>query len=124
MRGFDRRGAAAAIHSASTSGFSASGVFRDQADFCVIVLWDADDFFEHPRLKYLPDFDFTDVVLSFDVLYTGLQPIDSAKFEFIPFHSLSYIRTDGTSGTVDMFPNATQVAGTYSKASAMLTVTV
>jgi hypothetical protein len=36
MRVFDRRGAAAAIHSASAAGFTASGVFRDSADFCAV----------------------------------------------------------------------------------------
>src|SRR2546430_1530000 len=116
MRAFDRRGAAAAIHSASATGFTASGVFRDQADFCVIVLWDEDDFSEPPRLKYLPDPNLTGIVLSFDLLYTGLEPIDSNKSEFVPFHSMSYIREDGSSGTIALSPHATQNRGTYTKA--------
>ena len=28
------------------------------ADFAVLILHDADNFYEHPRLKYLPDMDF------------------------------------------------------------------
>src|SRR5260370_40756820 len=123
MRAFDRRGAAAAIHRASATGFTASGVFRDQADFCVIVLWDADNFFEHPRLKYLPDFNLAGMVLSFDLDYQGLQPIDSAKFEFVPYHSASYIRADGTSGTIDLFAHAIQYGGTYSTDSTPVTAT-
>src|SRR5882762_474064 len=51
MRAFDRRGAAAAIHSASATCFTAIGVDRDFADFCVVVLLDADNGFEHPRLS-------------------------------------------------------------------------
>ena len=32
LRGFDRRGAAAALHSASATGFTLSGVWKDSAD--------------------------------------------------------------------------------------------
>ena len=56
LRGFDRRGAAAALHSASATGFTLSGVWKDSADFAVLVLYDADDPFGHPRWRYLPDF--------------------------------------------------------------------
>jgi len=42
-RGFDRRGAAAAIHSASPAGVTVNGVWSDLADFAVLMLFDADD---------------------------------------------------------------------------------
>ena len=42
LRGFDRRGCAASLNNASASGFTVSGVFSDQADFAVLVLFDAD----------------------------------------------------------------------------------
>jgi len=58
LRGFSDLGAGAAIHDATPTGFQVSGVFRDPADFAVVVLWDADDFFNHPTLKYLPDTNF------------------------------------------------------------------
>ena len=72
LRGFDRRGAAAAFHSASATGFTLSGVWKDSADFAVLVLYDADDPFGHPRWRYLPDFDFSGLTLKFDVVYTNL----------------------------------------------------
>jgi len=125
LRGFDDRGAAASLHSTSASGFTVSGVFRDAADFAVLVLWDRDNFFEHPRLKYLPDDDFTGVVLSFDAQYTGCATLDSLKFETIPYRSLSYIKSDGTSGTVSLWSNLsspTPAAGTWTKAATTVTI--
>jgi len=47
-QGFSDFGAAAALHSASETGFKVSGIFRDAADFAVRILWDRDDFFGHP----------------------------------------------------------------------------
>ena len=63
LRGFSDLGAGAAIHDATPTGFQVSGVFRDPADFAVVVLWDADDFFNHPTLKYLPDTNFAGLTL-------------------------------------------------------------
>ena len=88
LRGFDRRGAAASFVALSDSEFYIYGVFRDMADFAVLTLWDADDFFEHPRLKYLPDFDFTGITLGFDLQYSGLQPIDSCKYNWIDWATI------------------------------------
>ena len=82
-RGFDDLGASAAIHAATANSFKVSGVFRDPADFAVLVLYDADNFYEHPRLKYLPDTNFDGLTLAFDVYYTGLMPLDSPKFATI-----------------------------------------
>src|SRR5579875_4089081 len=83
LRGFDGRGAAAALHSASPSGFTVSGVFRDPADFAVLVVYDADDFYGHPRIKYLPDFNLAGMVLEFDVEYSGLAPLNTVFFPTI-----------------------------------------
>ena len=43
LRGFDRRGAAAAFHSASASGFTVSGVWKESTDFAALVLYNAYD---------------------------------------------------------------------------------
>lgn len=125
LRGFDDRGAAASLHSTSSSGFTVSGVFRDSADFAVLVLWDRDNFFDHPRLKHLPDDNFSGVTLSFDAQYTGCATLDSLKYETIPYRSLSYIKSDGTSGTIDLWSHlssATPAAGTWSQASTTVTI--
>jgi hypothetical protein len=116
LRGFDGRGASAALHSASDSGFTVSGVFRDMADFAVLMLWDADDYFEHPTMKHLPDFDFRGLVLSFDVLYSGLQPLDSQKYNWIDWATLDVLCPDGSSAQVRLSAHATRAAGTWAKA--------
>jgi len=38
LRGFDTFGAAAALHSATPDSFQVSGIFRDPADFAVLIL--------------------------------------------------------------------------------------
>jgi hypothetical protein len=122
LRGFDDLGAAAALHSATSDSFKVSGVFRDPADFAVLILYDADNFYEHPRLKYLPDFRFDGLTLSFDVRYTGLMPLDSPKYATIDWPYLDYILADGTTGREPLFAHATQNGGTYEKAETSFTI--
>lgn len=99
-----------------------SGIFRAAGDFATLYLRDADDFYGHKRFRYLPDFDLSGVVLTFDVLYDGLQPLDSAKFDTISWGKLSVIKANGVPTTIPLFPFATQVGGTYTAASAVFTV--
>lgn len=122
LRGFDRRGAAAALHGVTASGFTVSGVFRDMADFCVLKIWDADNFFEHYTLRYLPDCDFTGVVLTFDLHYDGLQPVDSPKFNWIDWATLDCVRADGSIAMVRLWDHATLQAGSFTAATATITV--
>jgi hypothetical protein len=100
LRGFDHLGASAALHSATATEFKVSGVFRDPADFAVLILHDADNFYEHPRLRYLPDFDFSNLVLTFDVKYEGLMPLSSPKFPTIDWPYLDVIRADGSTAKI------------------------
>ena len=74
LQGFDDYGAAAALWGASDSGFTVSGVFRDLADFAVLVLFQKDDPFGHPLFSYLPDGDLTGLVLDFDVTGKAFNP--------------------------------------------------
>ena len=123
LRGFDSFAAAACIHSATPAGFKVSGTFRDPADFAVAVLHDADNFYEHPRVKYLPDFDFAGLTLNFHLHYTaGLQPIDSPKFNWIDWATLDCIRADGTTAQVRLWDNATLVGTSFPAATATCSV--
>ncbi|MBZ5579464.1 MAG: hypothetical protein LAP40_23135 [Acidobacteriia bacterium] len=79
LQGASAYGAGAALWGASDDGFTVSGVFRDAADFAVLVLWDCDDFYGHPRWSYLPDTDFSGLVLEFEVTFHGIQPFESRK---------------------------------------------
>jgi len=100
LRGFDDRGAAAAMHSATADSFIVEGVFRDAADFCVLIVYDADDYFGHPRHKYLPSFSFEDIVLTFDVKYTNLRALDSALYPSIDWPYLDVIKSDGSTAQI------------------------
>lgn len=124
LRGFDSLGASAAVHSSTANGFQVSGNFRDAADFAVVVLYDADNFFEHPRLRYLPDFDFSGLTLQFDVSYSGLMPLDSPKYASIdwPFLDFTLADEDSTPARRRLFDFASQVGGSYTAASGSVTV--
>jgi hypothetical protein len=122
LRGFDDMGASAALHSATNNSFKVSGVFRDPGDFAVLVLYDADNFYEHPSLKYLPDFDFSGLTLMFDVEYSGLMPLDSPKYPTIDWPYLDVIRPDGTTARIALFDNAKLQGGAYTSASARFVV--
>lgn len=123
LRGFNTFAAAATIHSASPTGFTVSGTFRDPADFAVAVLYDADNVFEHPLIRYLPDFNLSGLTLSFDLNYSaGLQPIDSPKYNWIDWATLDCIRADGTKAQVRLFDHATLVDSAFPAAAATCTL--
>lgn len=123
LRGFDTFAAAASIHDASASGFTVSGTFRDPADFAVAVLYDADNFYEHPRIKYLPDFDFSGLTLTFNLQYSSaLQPIDSPKYNWIDWATLDCVLADGTPKNIYLRDNAMLQSTDFPAASASVTV--
>ena len=121
LRGFDGTGAAAALCQASPNGFTVYGVFRDMADFCVLFFYDADNIFEHYTVRYLPDFDLSGMVLSFDLHYQGLQPIDSPKYSWIDWAQLDVLPVVGDPIQIPLWDHATLASGTYSVAQGTFT---
>ncbi len=121
LRGFDGTGAAASLCQTSPTGFTVNGVFRDMADFCVLVLYEADNTFEHYSVRYLPNFDLSGMVLNFDLSYEGLQPIDSAKFSWIDWAQLDVLDPLGVSSQPRLWDYATLVSGNYSVAQGTYT---
>jgi hypothetical protein len=89
LQGFDDYGAAAALWGASDTGFTVSGVFRDMADFAVLVLLQKDDPFGH-LFSYLPDGDLSGIVLDFDVTWQGIQSWESLKNAWTDWNTLDY----------------------------------
>lgn len=124
LRGFDGRGAAAALHSATADGFTVSGVFRDPSDFAVLVIYDADDFFGHPRIKYLPDFSLAGMVLEYDVHYSGLAPLDTVWFPTIDNTYLDVTLADGSSAQIPLITCATAVGNGPVAATAKFPITL
>lgn len=122
LRGFTGFGAAAALCEASPTGFKAYGVFRDQADFAVAVLYDADNIYEHYSVKYLPDFNLSGMGLNFSLTYQGLQPIDSAKYSWIDWAQMDVIKTTGEPARIPLWDHATLASGSYSAAQGTYTI--
>src|ERR1035437_5153578 len=117
LRGFDHLGAGAAMHNARPDGFEVTGVFRDPSDFAVLVVWDANDFFNHPTLRYLPDTNFSGLALQFDASYENLMPLNCTKNATIDWPNLEMRFTDGTSTRVLLSDYAQVVANPDSPAS-------
>lgn len=112
LRGTNRTGAMGTLHSTSAAGMTISGVFRDQADFSVLVIADADDFFgDWQTTKYLASFDYSGIVLEFDIAYENLFPIDSYKFASFNQDVLSVIREDSTTAFINLAGLATTATG-------------
>lgn len=131
LRGFTGFGASGALTQARSDRFTVSGTFRDMADFCVLVLYDADNQFEHYTVRHLPDFDVTGLHLSFDVTYSGLQPIDSARYSWIDWSQMDLVTVDRATGTdlanppkIRLWDYASLVNGDYSVAQASCTFRV
>lgn len=113
---------------ASASGFTLSGVWSDQADFAVCILFDADDQYGHLYTsRYLPDFNLTGVTLDFDLAITACQSPTSSKYQSVPWGALSYIaRTVSGGAVVTETPGtvALPITSTTGAASASCTYTV
>lgn len=122
LLGFDDLGASGAIHDATANSFTVSGTFRDSGDFAVLTLYDADNFYEHPRLKYLPDFNFDGLKLTFDVRYTNLMPLDSPHYGSIDWPYLDAWKPSGELSRIRLFDYATFLSGDYTAASGSLTI--
>lgn len=123
LRGFDTFASAASIHNATSTGFEISGIFRDPADFAVAVLYDTDNVFEHPLIKYLPDFKLAGLTLSFSLLYSdAVQPIDSPKYNWVDWATLDCIREDGSIANISLLDNALIADADFPAASATLNV--
>ena len=95
LRGFNTFAAAASIHSASPAGFTVSGTFRDPADFAVAVLYDVDNYYEHPLIKYLPDFSLAGLALN------GSQE-DTIFKQILPYRKMTDMPFKGSARSLDM----------------------
>ena len=123
LRGFTGFGAAASLCETSPTGFKVYGVFRDQADFCVLNVYDVDNVYEHYSLKYLPDFNLQGMVLNFNLSYVKLQPIDSAKYSWIDWAQMDVIKSTGEPVQIPFWDHSTLVSGSYSVAEGTYTIT-
>ncbi len=129
--------AIAAMSSASDTGFTVSGKWRQQFDWAVVE-WNRDNTFEHPALRYLPDGDLSGIVLSYQEERTGCIPIESNLYPAVDWTNLRIWATgdDGVERLyhVNFWPSyvsgspaaylasTSAVEGPYAPASAVMTL--
>lgn len=117
---FERPSAIAALSGASPSGFTASGTWRQQFDWCVIE-WNRDNVFEHPLFRNLPDGDLSGLTLSYEETRENCIPMDS---DLYPTVDWPYLRVWADSAGVETFYQvrlkdyATPIEGGYTAATA------
>ena len=111
---FFQPSAIAALSSASETGFTLSGTWRQQFDWAVIE-WNRDNTHEHPAFRYLPDGDLSGLVLSYQESRSNCIPMDSDLFATVDWPSLRIWATPaGGAETIYWVPlksHATPAAG-------------
>src|SRR5579859_5207230 len=121
---FLRPSAAAALSSASASGFTVSGSWRQQFDW-VVVEWNCNNTFEHPSFRNLPDGDLSGLVLTYHETRQNCIPIDSTLFATVDWPSLRIWADSGGTETmykVPLKPHAVPIAGSYQAPTATFTL--
>ena len=109
------------MHDASATGWTLTGQWGEQNDFAIAVLAQADNQFEHPAARYLPDWAFDGMVLSFDLAVTNCVPMESDLFPWIDWPYLNVLYVDGTTQQVRLSDHAT-AAGAYTQGSCTFTL--
>ena len=119
---FFRPSAIAALSGASATGFTVSGSWRQQFDWCVVD-WVRDNTFEHPAFRNLPDGDLSGLTLTYDETRSNVIAIDSDLFPTVDWPSLR-VWVEGTADPyfVDLKSHATPLTGSYLSASATVTL--
>ena len=79
--------AIAALSSASATGFTVSGTWRQQFDWAVIE-WNRDNVYEHPAFRYLPDGDLSGLVLTYHETRMNCIALDSGLYATVAWNSL------------------------------------
>ncbi len=114
--------AIAALSSASATGFTVSGTWRQQFDWAVIE-WNRDNVYEHPAFRNLPDGDLSGLVLTYQETRTNCIPLDSDLFATVAWPSLRlWGASDNTIYYVPLAGLATPIAGSYQNAYADFTL--
>jgi hypothetical protein len=121
---FFQPSAIAALSSASPTGFTVSGTWRQQFDWAVIE-WNRDNVFEHPAFRNLPDGDLSGLTLSYEETRENCIPLDSDLYPTVDWPTLRIWADPGTGEQIYKIPlltYATPVAGSYQSAATQFTL--
>lgn len=98
---FERPSAIAAMSGATPAGFTASGTWRQQFDWCVIE-WNRENVFEHPRFRNLPDGDLSGLTLTYEETRDNCIPLDSDLYPTVDWPYLRvWAENDADDGVED-----------------------
>lgn len=125
LQGFDDYSSTALFHNATSNGWVISGEWGNSqlTSFVVLQLWNAQNQFEHPQARYLPDFAFDGVILSWIEERVNCIPLDSALYPYVTWPYLGIIDTEGVQYLVPLASYAVASSGVYVNATATLTLT-
>jgi hypothetical protein len=99
--GFNSAGCAVSLNNTSATGATVSGTFLAADDFAIME-WERDNAFEHLDCRFLPDGNFTGLILSYDFAHTNLQDIASGLYNFTDYPYL--VITSGFPETIYKIP--------------------
>lgn len=117
---FEQPSAIAAMSDAGPNGFTVSGCWRQQFDWCVIE-WNRDNRFEHPAFRNLPDGDLSGLQLTYEEARENCMPIDCDLFPTVDWPYLRvWVEGQADPYKVALLPLATPVEGAYAAATAQL----
>jgi len=98
---FERPSAIAAMSGATPAGFTASGTWRQQFDWCVIE-WNRENVFEHPRFRNLPDGDLSGLTLTYEETRDNCISLDSDLYPTVDWPYLRiWAENDADDGAED-----------------------
>ena len=118
---FERPSAIAALSQTSSTGFTASGSWRQQFDWMVIE-WNRDNVFEHPLFRYLPDGNLSGLTLSYEDTRSNCILFDSDLYPTVEWPHLRIWSVSSGVETlykVRLKDYAVPVAGSYQSATAV-----
>jgi len=116
--------AIAALSSASPTGYTLSGTWRQQFDWAVVE-WNRDNVFEHPAFRNFPDGDLSGLTLSYQETRENCIPLDSDLYPTVDWPTLRIWANPGTGEQIYKVPlvnYATASAGGYQSATVEFTL--
>ena len=126
LQGFAGRAATTTIHDATETGVSISGIFQAAEDFAVLGWWNANDYFNHLRLKHLPKTDLSGLKLEFDIEYDqaldGAIRLDAAKYPSVSWDAMTFVTGAGDSHEVRLLDHVPVVSGSEAAATVLIDI--
>src|SRR3979411_2336997 len=114
--------AIASLSETSPTGFTVSGTWRQQFDWCVIE-WNRDNVYEHPSFRNLPDGDLSGLPLVYEETRSNCIALDSNLFPTVDWPNLRvWVEGRDDNYTIPLKNYAAAIEGAYQPATLTLTL--